>query len=167
MIPGAKGPVAWPAMRCPFCGADDTRVVDSRPAEAGAAIRRRRACEVCDQRFTTYERRDPVLMVRKRDGRLESFDSAKVRAGMVRALADPEGDPAALDAAVARIEAAAEEHGPEVPSEEIGRMVLAELRDLDEAAYLRFASVHKDFSGAPDFTREMESLQGRPPAPDR
>jgi transcriptional repressor NrdR len=154
-------------MRCPFCGAEDTRVVDSRPAEAGAAIRRRRACENCDQRFTTYERRQPVLMVRKRDGRLESFDPAKVRAGMARALADPEGDPAALDAAVARIEAACEERGPEVASEEIGRMVLAELRDLDEAAYLRFASVHKDFSGARDFTREMETLQGRPPAADR
>ena len=150
-------------MRCPFCGALDTRVVDSRPAESGAAIRRRRACETCDQRFTTYERREPALMVRKRDGELEPFDPAKVRAGMARALAD-EGDPVRLDAAVARIETAVEELGAEVPSEEIGRMVLAELRVLDEAAYMRFASVHKDFSGARDFSREVESLQDRPPA---
>lgn len=151
-------------MRCPFCGALDTRVVDSRPAESGVAIRRRRACENCDQRFTTYERREPALMVRKRDGRLEPFDPTKLRAGMARALADPGGDPARLDAAVARIETALEELGAEVPSEEIGRMVLAELRVLDEAAYMRFASVHKDFSGARDFSREVESLQGRPPA---
>ena len=148
-------------MRCPFCGAPDTRVVDSRPAEAGLTIRRRRACENCEQRFTTYERRQPSLTVRKRDGRLEPFDPEKVRAGMVRALAGPPDDPAALDAAVARIESAAEESGPEVSAEEIGRMVLAELRLIDEAAYLRFASVYKDSSGAGDFSREVESLEGR------
>ncbi len=159
MIPGAGGPVPWPAMRCPYCDAVDTRVVDSRSAEAGAAIRRRRACENCEQRFTTYERRQPGLVVRKRDGRLEGFDAAKLRAGMVRALANPDGDPAALDAALVRIEARCEELGPEVRSEEIGRMVLAELRDLDEAAYLRFASVHKDFLDASDFSREMEALE--------
>ena len=161
MIPGAAGPVRWPAMRCPYCGEADTRVVDSRPAESGAAIRRRRACERCDQRFTTYERREPVLMVRKRDGRTEPFDIAKVRLGMVRAMADPESHAAALDAALARIEAFAEEHSPEVATEEIGRQVLAELRHIDEAAYLRFASVYKNFSEASDFSREVESLEKR------
>jgi transcriptional repressor NrdR len=148
-------------MRCPYCGETDTRVVDSRPAEAGAAIRRRRACERCDQRFTTYERREPALMVRKRDGRSEPFDLAKVRHGMVRAMADPESHAAALEAALSRIEAFAEEHAPEVTTEEIGRQVLGELRHLDEAAYLRFASVYKDFSGASDFSREVESLEKR------
>lgn len=136
-------------------------MVDSRPAEAGAAIRRRRACEQCEQRFTTYERRVPVLMVRKRDGRIEPFDSSKVRGGMERALADRLTEPSLLDAAVARIEAFAEERGPEVAVDDIGRQVLAELRHIDEVAYLRFASVYKDFAVARDFSREVESLEGR------
>lgn len=152
-------PVPWPGMRCPYCGADDTRVVDSRPVEGGGAIRRRRSCETCEQRFTTYERREPALMVRKRDGRLEAFDPAKVRAGMERALADGGTDSDALDTAVARIEAFVEEHGPEITSVEIGRQVLVELRSMDEVAYLRFASVYKDFAGASDFSREMQSLE--------
>jgi len=146
-------------MRCPYCGADDTRVVDSRPVEGGAAIRRRRSCEACEQRFTTYERREPALMVRKRDGRLEPFDPAKVRAGMQRALADGGTDSDTLDAALARIEAYVEEHGPEVTAVEIGRQVLLELRSIDEVAYLRFASVYKDFAGASDFSLEMQTLQ--------
>ena len=146
-------------MRCPYCGAEDTRVVDSRPVEAGVAIRRRRACERCEQRFTTYERRESALVVRKRDGRLESFDPAKVRAGMRRAMADGRADAEVLDAAVGRVEAYAEEHGPEVSAEDIGREVLRELRDIDEVAYLRFASVYKDFAGASDFSREVQSLE--------
>jgi len=100
-------------------------------------------------------------LVRKRDGRTEPFDIAKVRLGMVRAMADPESHAAALDAALARIEAFAEEHSPEVATEEIGRQVLAELRHIDEAAYLRFASVYKNFSEASDFSREVESLEKR------
>jgi transcriptional repressor NrdR len=100
-------------------------------------------------------------MVRKRDGRVEPFDLAKVRVGMVRAVAEPASHAAALDAALARIEAFVEEHSPEVTTEEIGRQVLAELRHLDEAAYVRFASVYKDFSEASDFSREVESLEKR------
>ena len=146
-------------MRCLYCGTEDTRVVDSRPVEGGAAIRRRRACEQCEQRFTTYERRESALVVRKRDGRLEPFDPLKVRAGILRAMADGGSDSEALDTAVARIEAFAEEHGPEVSADDIGRQVLAELREIDEVAYLRFASVYKDFAGASDFSREMESLE--------
>ena len=146
-------------MRCPHCGEEDTRVVDSRPAEGGAAIRRRRSCEQCEQRFTTYERRERALIVRKRDGRAEPFDAAKVRAGISRAMADRDAASDAVDAAVARIEAFAEEHGPEVTAEEIGHRVLQELRDIDEVAYLRFASVYKDFAGASDFSREVQSLE--------
>lgn len=146
-------------MRCPYCGADDTRVVDSRPVEGGAAIRRRRACEACEQRFTTYERRQPALMVRKRDGRTEPFEPAKVRAGMQRALADGDTESETLDGAVARIEGWVEEHGPEVTALDIGRQVLVELRSIDEVAYLRFASVYKDFAGPGDFSREMQSLK--------
>jgi transcriptional repressor NrdR len=145
-------------MRCPFCGADDTRVVDSRPAEAGAAIRRRRHCETCGNRFTTYERRESVPMVRKRDGRLEAFSADKVRAGVANALADREVADGAIDALVGDIEAFAEADG-EVGTDEIGRRVLEALRTLDEVAYLRFASVYKEFEGARDFEREMAALE--------
>lgn len=145
-------------MRCPFCGADDTRVVDSRPADAGAAIRRRRHCETCGNRFTTYERRESVPMVRKRDGRLEPFSAEKVRTGVANALADREVADGAIETLVADIEAFAESEG-EVGTDEIGRRVLEALRHLDEVAYLRFASVYKEFEGASDFEREMAALE--------
>jgi transcriptional repressor NrdR len=146
-------------MRCPFCGAEDTRVVDSRPAEGGATIRRRRACEQCNNRFTTYERREAALMVRKRDGRVEPFSPDKVRAGIAKALADRDIAEGALDAVVAQVEAYVEDRGPEVSSEEIGHQVLEGLRRLDEVAYLRFASVYKEFEGAQDFEREMAAME--------
>lgn len=98
-------------------------------------------------------------MVRKRDGRLEPFDAAKVRTGISRAMADRDATADSVDATVARVEAFAEEHGPEVSAEEIGRRVLEELREIDEVAYLRFASVYKGFAGASDFSREVESLE--------
>ena len=145
-------------MRCPYCGADDTRVVDSRPAESGAAIRRRRSCENCGNRFTTYERRETVPMVRKRDGRLEPFSAEKVRAGVANALADREVADGAIDGLVADIEAFVEAQG-EVGTDEIGHQVLEALRHLDEVAYLRFASVYKEFEGARDFEREMAALE--------
>lgn len=145
-------------MRCPFCGADDTRVVDSRPADAGAAIRRRRHCEACGNRFTTYERRESVPMVRKRDGRLEPFSAEKVRGGVASALADREVADGAIEGLVAEIEAFVEAEG-EVGTDEVGRRVLEALRHLDEVAYLRFASVYKEFEGARDFEREMAALE--------
>ncbi|MDP2623011.1 MAG: transcriptional regulator NrdR [Actinomycetota bacterium] len=145
-------------MRCPYCGAEDTRVVDSRPAEGGATIRRRRSCEVCENRFTTYERRESTPMVRKRDGRIEPFSAHKVRAGVANALADREVAEGAIDSLVGEIEAFVEGHG-EVTTEEIGRRVLEALRHLDEVAYLRFASVYKEFEGARDFEREMAALE--------
>jgi transcriptional repressor NrdR len=146
-------------MRCPFCGADDTRVVDSRPADGGRAIRRRRECTECENRFTTYERREPIVMVRKRDGALEPFVSDKVLQGVVRAVADREVPPGAIDRLIAEVERYAHDHGPVVPSDEIGRLVLEGLRTIDEMAYLRFASVYKSFTGAGDFEREMAALE--------
>jgi len=146
-------------MRCPFCGAEDTRVVDSRPAESGATIRRRRACEQCGDRFTTYERRESILMVRKRDGRVEPFSAEKVRAGVVKAIADRDIPAGALDALVVQIEAYADDHGPEVGTEEMGHQVLEALRRIDEVAYLRFASVYKEFVEASDFEREMAAME--------
>jgi transcriptional repressor NrdR len=149
-------------MRCPYCGADDTRVVDSRPAEGGNTIRRRRECESCSNRFTTYERREHALVVRKRDGSAQPFSTAKVIAGVSQALAGRDVSSMTLQGLAQAIEVFAEEHGPEVTSDAIGQRVLEELRLIDEVAYLRFASVHKDFEGVDDFEREVAALEDRP-----
>lgn len=148
------------SMRCPFCASSRTRVIDSRPIEDGAAIRRRRLCEECDNRFTTYERSDVPLLVRKRDGRLEPFRVEKVRAGLESALADRPVTRKRLEAMIREVEAAARSHGREVDSDEIGRAVLSQLREVDQVAYLRFASVYKEFQKAQDFEREMAELEG-------
>lgn len=147
-------------MHCPYCEAEDTRVVDSRPADGGRSVRRRRACTVCGNRFTTYERSEAVPVVCKRDGRREPFDAGKVLVGMQKAVAHRQVPVGAMQTLVGEIEAGVREEGSEVTSEEIGRMVLAGLRDLDEVAYLRFASVYKEFEGADDFEREMAALEG-------
>ncbi len=148
-------------MRCPYCGADDTRVVDSRPAEGGSTIRRRRECEACHNRFTTYERREYALVVRKRDGSAEPFSPGKIVSGVSRAMVGRDVLPGSLEALVRTVEGFAEEHGPEVSSAEIGHRVLEALRELDEVAYLRFASVHKEFEHAVDFEREVAALEER------
>lgn len=148
------------AMFCPLCGASDSRVVDSRPADQGAAIRRRRACGACGSRFTTYERAESVLLVRKRNGQVEPFQTAKVRRGFEFALADRAVDGDALDGMVERVEQAARADGPVIDSDLIGRTVLDELRAADEVAYLRFASVYKDFQGLSDFEAELAGLEG-------
>lgn len=147
-------------MRCPMCGVEDTRVIDSRPADQGSTIRRRRACAECGHRFTTYERGVPVLLVRKRNGRLEPFSPQKLHRGVEAALADRPVSPSALAELLEDVEAAATAHGGPMPSEAIGRLVLDGLRVLDEVAYLRFASVYKGFQGAGDFGREVAALEG-------
>jgi transcriptional repressor NrdR len=137
--------------------------VDSRTVDDGAAIRRRRECLGCAARFTTYERLDEVtLMVHKRDGRREPFDRVKVLAG-VRAAAKnrPVGE-TALEELVARVEHQVRCLGSDVPSASVGHTVLAELRMLDDVAYLRFASVYKDFSAIDDFKRELSALSPEP-----
>lgn len=149
-------------MRCPDCQAADTRVIDSRPADDGAAIRRRRLCEACQARFTTYERSERVLMVRKRSGALEEFDAAKLSAGLGAALADRPASALQVATLVSDVEQAVREEGGTVESEQIGRAVLERLRNLDEVAYLRFASVYKEFQGAEDFEREMAALDSVP-----
>ncbi len=147
-------------MRCPFCASGDTRVIDSRPADAGSSIRRRRQCEACEERFTTYERLEAPLMVRKRDGSLQVFQGDKVQSGILRALADVVPTDEELVAAVAGIESRLRAQGREVLSDDIGREVLNYLRTIDDAAYLRFASVYKDFRDARDFGREVAALEG-------
>ena len=145
-------------MRCPYCAADDTRVIDSRPSGEGREVRRRRACPNCGQRFTTYERAELPLLVRKRDGTTDPFVLDKVRSGIERALGGRDIGPGVIDRILEEVEAGAQAAAPEVSSEEIGRIVLAGLKQADEVAYLRFASVYKDFQGARDFEREMATL---------
>ena len=147
-------------MRCPYCGLDDDRVIDSRSAEEGDAVRRRRACRACGQRFSTYERvEQPVLRVRKRSGDLELFDRDKVASGILRATKNLEIEPGAVRRAVARVEGhLREHHRQEVSSEEVGLEVLLALRELHEVAYLRFASVYKSFTRTEDFERELATL---------
>lgn len=146
-------------MHCPSCGATETKVVDSRPAENGTSIRRRRQCETCSDRFTTYERLEPQLKVAKRDGSIEPFSQAKLAVGLSSALADRPVSGSDIEGLVAQLSSAIHERGPQVTSEDIGQLVLESLKDLDEVAYLRFASVYKEFEGAADFEREMAELE--------
>ncbi len=155
-------------MQCPFCHEADTRVVDSRPAEANAAIRRRRECSSCGRRFTTYERVAPMVMVRKRSGRLEAFTADKLRRGVEAALADRPVPRGWVDDLVAAVEEDALAAAGPVSSEEIGRRVLEALRSLDEVAYLRFASVYEEFQGVEDFQRAVQEMDvSVAPEPDR
>lgn len=146
-------------MLCPSCGGTDTRVIDSRPAEGGRAIRRRRSCETCEHRFTSYERIEPQLLVRKRSGRLEPFSTTKLTSGLSAALADRPMTGSDVEVLVAQVEDSLRETGAqEVTSEVIGQEVLERLKTIDEVAYLRFASVYKDFQDAADFEKEMAAL---------
>lgn len=146
-------------MLCPSCGATTTRVIDSRPAEGGGAIRRRRQCESCDHRFTTYERLEPQLMVRKRNGRLEAFSTAKLAVGISAALADRPVSGSSIERIAEEVEVSLRGQGSQVSSEEIGHEVLERLRSLDEVGYLRFASVYKEFKEAADFEKEVAALE--------
>lgn len=146
-------------MRCPVCGTANNHVIDSRPAESGRAIRRRRECDACQHRFTTYERLEVVLMVRKRDGATEAFSVAKLRNGIDFALADRPFNSDERAGVVDELESEISTHDSPISSDEIGRLVLGRLRDIDEVAYLRFASVYKEFSGTRDFELEMAAME--------
>lgn len=147
-------------MRCPYCDSDDDRVVDSRATEEGVAIRRRRECRACAQRFSTYERAEhPALSVRKRSGLLEPFDRDKIAAGLQKATKNLPVDAGAVHRAVARVEARVRALGKrEITSEMVGAEVLAALRDLDPVAYVRFVSVYKGFTSTEDFARELAAM---------
>ncbi|MGA2036031.1 MAG: transcriptional regulator NrdR [Acidimicrobiales bacterium] len=155
--PSTGGTVAH--VQCPWCRALDDKVVDSRLAEDGAAIRRRRECLSCGRRFTTYERLEEApLWVEKRSGQREPFDRSKVVAGMRAATKNRPVSDAALDELAHQVEESLRGEGAEVASQEIGVAVLERLRDLDEVAYLRFASVYKGFEDVGDFQREVGLL---------
>jgi transcriptional repressor NrdR len=146
-------------VRCPYCHANDDKVVDSRLADEASAIRRRRECIVCGRRYTTYERVEDVpLMVRKRSGEMEPFDRDKLRSGIERA-ASGRLDEATVITLVGALEEELRAIGAEVPTERVGLGVLEHLRSLDPVAYLRFASVYKGFEDLADFEREVGELQ--------
>ena len=146
-------------MRCPWCGATEDRVVDSREAEQGEAVRRRRECLSCTRRFTTVERvSQAVLWVLKRSGHREPFDRRKVIAGARAACKNRPVQPEQLEALAAAVEQKAWSLGPEVQSEQLGLAVLEGLRSLDEVAAVRFASVYKGFEEVDDFARELGLL---------
>jgi transcriptional repressor NrdR len=155
-------------VRCPACGSLDDKVVDSRLAEEGAAIRRRRECLTCGRRVTTFERVEEVpLTVLKRSGGREPFDRSKVAAGIRAAAKNRPLSAAQIAEVSAEVEEAVRLRGAEVASSGIGMVVLERLRALDEVAYVRFASVYKDFDDPSDFGRELELLAKRddPPRP--
>ncbi|MEW6487365.1 MAG: transcriptional regulator NrdR [Thermodesulfobacteriota bacterium] len=150
-------------MRCPFCGEKEDRVIDSRVSREGDAIRRRRECVECGRRFTTYERVEEVLpLVVKKDGRREAFDRLKIRSGLTRACEKRPIPAEALDRIVDGIEARLQEEGrKEVPSDEIGEAVMEALRGLDPVAYVRFASVYRQFRGVDEFTDALRDFLER------
>ena len=151
-------------MRCPYCHEPDSRVTDSRELSGGDSIRRRRECNSCGRRFTTYERVEPAsLVIVKKDGRRQEFDPAKLRQKLRVALTKRPVGEAEIEALMARVEAALLARGTaEVPSSAIGEAVLKELKELDEVAYIRFASVYRQFQDIEDLRREVEELRSPP-----
>ncbi|MBR5755981.1 MAG: transcriptional repressor NrdR [Firmicutes bacterium] len=147
-------------MNCPFCNTPDTKVIDSRPTEEGHAIRRRRECESCGKRFTTYEKVEEVLfMVVKRDGSREQFDRNKVLNGIIRACQKRPVSLEQMEAIVNDIEKSMNNlMEKEVSSEFIGNAVMDHLKNLDEVAYVRFASVYREFTDVGTFVSEIEKL---------
>jgi transcriptional repressor NrdR len=145
-------------MRCPYCRHADSRVVDSREAEDGTLIRRRRACPECGRRFTTVE--EAVLAVVKRSGVTEPFSRLKIAAGVRKACQGRPVDEDAIALLAQRVEESIRARGAaEVPSHDVGLAILGPLRDLDEVAYLRFASVYRSFDSLNDFEREIAALR--------
>ena len=162
----AEGRASVSAMRCPTCGGADDKVVDSRTADDDTAIRRRRQCLACGHRFTTYERLEELpLVVVKRSGDHMAFDRGRIMSGVE---ASAKGRPISadqLEALALAVEDEARLQGGEVSTEEIGLAVLERLRELDEVAYVRFASVYKGFDHPGDFEREIGLLKATAPKP--
>lgn len=149
-------------MQCPYCDFEDTKVIDSRLSETKDAVRRRRECLSCEKRFTTYERREPLrLTVLKRDGEHETFDRTKLHAGLVKACAKQRVTAEEIELIVDEVEAELRDRRRhEVTSRRIGDMVLIRLRRLDMVAYLRFASVYRQYTDVDQFRSELVKLAG-------
>ena len=153
-------------MRCPFCGNPDTKVIDSRPTEEGQAIRRRRECETCMKRFTTYEKVEEItLMVVKKDGSREVFDRDKMTRGIIKACEKRPVPMAEIDKIVTDIERGLNNMmEKEMESSIIGEFVMEHLKEIDDVAYVRFASVYRHFTDAESFRNEIEKLLSNSPS---
>ena len=147
-------------MKCPFCGDDNTRVIDSRPADDNEAIRRRRQCDECGKRFTTYEKVETIpLIVIKKDKNRETYDRSKIESGVVRSCHKRPVSVDQIEACVDEIENKIFNLGVrEIESEKIGEIVMDQIRDLDQVAYVRFASVYRQFKDADTFMSEWKKL---------
>jgi transcriptional repressor NrdR len=146
-------------MHCPFCANDDTRVIDSRVVEEGAAVRRRRECEVCGKRYSTYERAELRMpMVVKKDGARQAFNVEKIRGGLQKALEKRPVPAEKLEKAVNDVLRSVQELGEsEVQADKVGEFVMQQLRDLDGVAYVRFASVYREFKDVDDFLAAVKN----------
>ncbi|EGG92742.1 transcriptional repressor NrdR [Lachnospiraceae oral taxon 107 str. F0167] len=147
-------------MKCPFCQAQETKVIDSRPAEDNSSIRRRRQCEKCNKRFTTYEKLETIpLMVIKKDDTRENFDRSKIEAGIIQSCHKRPVSTVMIRKTVDDIENQiySMEVG-EIPTRKIGELVMEKLKDLDEVAYVRFASVYREFKDVNTFVDEIAKL---------
>lgn len=147
-------------MKCPFCDSPDTKVIDSRPTDEGYAIRRRRGCDRCNKRFTTYEKvEEMILMVVKKDGKREAFDRNKLLRGIARACEKRPVSLASMEAIVEEIERKLNNcMEKEIQSEFVGELVMDELKKVDEVSYVRFASVYRQFTDVNTFMKEIEKL---------
>jgi transcriptional repressor NrdR len=156
-------------MKCPFCQADNDRVIDSRASEDGCAIRRRRQCQSCRRRFTTYERVEPTtIKVVKKDGARVPFDRNRLKQGLEKACWKRPIRDAKLESIVSEIENHVESHfDSEVESRYLGELVMQRLRELDQVAYVRFASVYRQFEDARDFVDELKPMLSESPRPPR
>ena len=148
-------------MHCPFCSQDDTKVIDSRLVADGDAVRRRRECQACGERFTTFETAELVMpRVIKRDGTREPFDEEKLKVGLTKALEKRPVSVDQIEAALTHIKHRLRETGErELPSLQVGEEVMTALRTLDAVAYVRFASVYRDFHDVSQFTEEIQKLK--------
>lgn len=150
-------------MRCPFCNAQDTRVLDSRLANDGDQVRRRRECNICKERFTTFEMAELTMpYIVKRNGIREAFNDNKLRSGMLKALEKRPVDSDTIEAALNRIKKSLMENGErEISAHELGEKVMQELSLLDHVAFVRFASVYRSFQDVSEFTDMIKDLQGK------
>ena len=147
-------------MKCPFCGEIDNKVIDSRPGKNGDAIRRRRECIICGRRFTTYEHIEEIpIMIIKKDGRREVFNSENVRSGIQKACEKRNISINVIDQFIDDLERDLKETGEkEIPSSIIGEKIMAKLHEIDDVAYVRFASVYREFKDVNDFVSELKGL---------
>lgn len=147
-------------MRCPYCGKDNTRVIDSRPADEGASIRRRRECDACHKRYTTYEKVETIpLIVIKKDDNRETYDRSKIEGGVFRACHKRPIPAGQIEAMIDEVESCIyNREEREISSREIGELVMEKLKDLDSVAYVRFASVYREFKDVNTFMDELKKM---------